>query len=122
MTHQTNQKYKTMTLANYQSTVFVKVSETEILEMTYENYLLTYWRDHGALKQEIKEVEPDDIEGDVIYRVVTRWRSTGQIHSTDDFWTREEAELMILNGLEIDCGIANNDTPKAFFSREVAIA
>ena len=111
-----------MTLANYQSTVFVKVSETEILEMTYENYLLTYWRDHGALKQEIKEVEPDDIEGDVIYRVVTRWRSTGQIHSTDDFWTREEAELMILNGLEIECEIANNDTPKAFFSREEAIA
>ena len=108
-----------MTLADYQSTVFVKVSETEILEMSLENYLRTYWADKSAYTTEIKEVTEGVEEG--MFKVIWRYKSTGSIQSIDELWSEDEAILKVLSHLYWLCQNANDDTPKAFFSREEAI-
>jgi len=104
-------------LQDYQATVYVK-QDGEVLTMTYEMYLRNYWGDAGVLYQEIKEITPDDIEDEVSYMVVTRYRVNNQFHSEDEFWTREEAEFMVLKGLEWEMNNANNDTPSCYFSEE----
>lgn len=115
------QKHKAMTqatnLQDYQVTVYIK-QDGEVLTMTYESYLRNYWSDAGVLYQEIKEVTPDDIEEDISYMVVTRYRVNNQIHSKEEFCTREEAEFAVLKGLEFEMSDANNDTPYCYFSEE----